>query len=72
MEGSGQVVSVAVTGAHGVVGTGEEKQLVSKKVSYKVDIDCSLNTFLIIVIAYAAIGYLISSLAISNVSGDSS
>ena len=52
------------------MGTVEEKQLVSKKVSYKVDIDCSLITFLIIGIAYAAIGYFVSLFTVVNVCGD--
>ena len=61
------VVSVKTSGAHGVM---EGKQLVSKKVSYKVDIDYSLISFFIVGNAYAASCYFVSLIAVIDVGGD--
>ena len=70
MGGSSQVVNVKTSGAHGVMGSLEEKQLVSKKVSYKVDIDCCFISLLIVGIAYAAIRYIVLSTSVFTVCGD--
>ena len=68
--GSSQVVSVRNSGAHGVMGSLEGKQLVSKKVSYKVDIYYSLISFFIVGIAYAAGCHFVSLIAVIDVGGN--
>ena len=62
--GSNQVVNVKTSGAHGVM---EGKQLVSKKVSYKVDIDYSLISFFIVGIAYEAGCHFVTLITVLDV-----
>ena len=69
-EGSNQVVEVKVKGPGGVVGCVKEQQLVSKKVSYKVDIDCCFIPLLIAGIAFAATRIVFNSCTIIILRGD--
>ena len=65
-----QHVEVKVKGPNGVMGYVEEHQVVSKKVSYKFEIDCCFISLLIVGITYPAICIVLVPCSVTALSGD--
>ena len=77
-EGQRQQIEVKITtdqgrqvgGPNGVMGHVEEHQVVSKKVSYKVEVYCCFISLLIAGIAFTAYSLVIASCTVSLFRGD--